>query len=119
MIYLLIFSPPGNSEMSRFLLFGQGYPGSVRGIPIQKYDDPNYESMVPILNLQSPRAVDFYAAEDYVYYADSTNYTIGRQKLNGTHREDLLSDCEYIEWYICVSVLNKLIDVLVKVIIFF
>ena len=75
-------------------MFGQGYPGSVRGIPIQKYEDPNYESMVPILNLQSPRAVDFYAAEDYVYYADSTNYTIGRQKLNGTLREDLLSDCK-------------------------
>eukprot|EP00057_Strongylocentrotus_purpuratus_P026506 XP_011680980.1 PREDICTED: low-density lipoprotein receptor-related protein 1 isoform X3 [Strongylocentrotus purpuratus] len=81
-----------NADNAKFLLFGQGYPGSVRGIPVNESRDPNYESMVPILNLQSPRAVDFYAAEDYVYYADSTNYTIGRQKLNGTHREDLLND---------------------------
>lgn len=91
MLYSLL---SGNADNAKFLLFGQGYPGSVRGIPVNESRDPNYESMVPILNLQSPRAVDFYAAEDYVYYADSTNYTIGRQKLNGTHREDLLNDCK-------------------------
>ncbi|XP_071495091.1 low-density lipoprotein receptor-related protein 1-like [Diadema antillarum] len=81
-----------NLGMNRFLLFGQGYPGSVRAIPLEPTDDPNYESMVPILNLNSPRGVDFYAAEEYVYFADSTKHVIGRQRLNGTGREDLLTD---------------------------
>ena len=85
------FSEP--SRAPQFLIYGQGFPGSIHGIPLTASIDGNTtESMVPILNLESPRAVDYWAKNKTVYYADSYNYVIARQKLDGSGRENLLTE---------------------------
>ncbi|XP_033629378.1 low-density lipoprotein receptor-related protein 1-like isoform X2 [Asterias rubens] len=88
-----------NRDNSRFLIYGQSFPGSVHGIPMTDRSD-EAESIIPVTNLESPRAVDYYAAEEYIYFADSNNYIIGRQRINGTDREELItervSNCEGI-----------------------
>ncbi|XP_038049226.1 prolow-density lipoprotein receptor-related protein 1-like [Patiria miniata] len=80
-----------NSDNSKFLIYGQSFPGSIHGIPMDRVPD-NREVMIPIINLNSPRAVDYYAAEEYIYYADSNSYVIGRQKIDGTGAERLIED---------------------------
>ena len=52
------------------------------------------EYMIPIENLMNPRALDFHAASDFIYFADSTNYIIGRQKIDGTERDTILKEGE-------------------------
>ncbi|XP_071823394.1 prolow-density lipoprotein receptor-related protein 1-like isoform X3 [Apostichopus japonicus] len=87
-----------------FLLYGQGVPGSVHGIPLTKEDNLNSESMKPITGLDSPRAVDFYGQDGYVYYSDSAKYQIGRQMLNGSGHEiildEMIAKCEglAVDW---------------------
>ncbi|XP_038606813.1 low-density lipoprotein receptor-related protein 1B [Tachyglossus aculeatus] len=73
-----------------FLFYGKGRPGIVRGMdPHAKVAD---EAMIPIENLVSPRALDFHAAANYIYFADTTSFLIGRQKVDGTQRETVLKD---------------------------
>lgn len=50
------------------------------------------EHMIPIENLMNPRALDFHAETGFIYFADTTSYLIGRQKIDGTDRETILKD---------------------------
>lgn len=50
------------------------------------------EHMIPIENLMNPRALDFHAETGFIYFADTTSYLIGRQKIDGTERETILKD---------------------------
>lgn len=52
------------------------------------------EYMIPIENLMNPRALDFHAASEYIYFADATSYIIGRQKIDGTERDTILKEGE-------------------------
>lgn len=50
------------------------------------------EYMIPIENLMNPRALDYHAASEYIYFADATSYIIGRQKIDGTERDTILKE---------------------------
>ena len=50
------------------------------------------EYMIPIENLMNPRALDFHAESEYIYFADATSYIIGRQKIDGTERDTILKE---------------------------
>lgn len=69
------------------------------------------EYMIPIENLVNPRALDFHAETNYIYFADTTSFLIGRQKIDGTERETILKDgrwwwhseiltAEELEWHL-------------------
>nr|XP_042700082.1 LOW QUALITY PROTEIN: prolow-density lipoprotein receptor-related protein 1 [Chrysemys picta bellii] len=77
-------------EHELFLVYGKGRPGIIRGMDMgAKVPD---EHMIPIENLMNPRALDFHAETGFVYFADTTSYLIGRQKIDGTERETILKD---------------------------
>lgn len=76
-----------------FLFYGKGRPGIVRGLDVRA-DESGDERMVPIEDLVSPRALDFHAEMSYIYFADTTSFLIGRQKIDGTGRETILKDGE-------------------------
>ena len=86
------FHPLEISNKEQFLIYGQSFPGSIHGISMNSSIGSLKESMVPILNLESPRAVEFWAKKKFVYYADSYNYVIARQKLDGSERKSLLTE---------------------------
>lgn len=50
------------------------------------------EYMIPIENLMNPRALDFHASSEFIYFADATSYIIGRQKIDGTERDIILKE---------------------------
>ena len=50
------------------------------------------EYMIPIENLMNPRALDFHAESEFIYFADATSYIIGRQKIDGTERDTILKE---------------------------
>lgn len=52
------------------------------------------EHMVPIEDLVNPRAIDYHAELGYIYFADTTSFLIGRQKIDGSNRETILKDGE-------------------------
>lgn len=71
-------------------MYGKGRPGIIRGMDMgAKVPD---EHMIPIENLMNPRALDFHAETGFIYFADTTSYLIGRQKVDGTERETILKD---------------------------
>ncbi|XP_048835137.1 low-density lipoprotein receptor-related protein 1B-like isoform X4 [Brienomyrus brachyistius] len=74
-----------------FLFYGKGRPGIIRGLDISAGESGG-ERMVPIEDLVSPRALDFHAETSYIYFADTTSFLIGRQKIDGTGRESILKD---------------------------
>uniref|UniRef100_A0A8C5UEH1 EGF-like domain-containing protein n=2 Tax=Passeriformes TaxID=9126 RepID=A0A8C5UEH1_9PASS len=77
-------------EHELFLVYGKGRPGIIRGMDMgAKVPD---EHMIPIENLMNPRALDFHAETGFIYFADTTSYLIGRQKIDGTERETVLKD---------------------------
>lgn len=53
---------------------------------------PGDEHMIQIEGLVSPQALDFHAETGYIYFADTTSFQIGRQKIDGTGRETILKD---------------------------
>ncbi|XP_005162276.1 low-density lipoprotein receptor-related protein 1 isoform X2 [Danio rerio] len=77
-------------EHELFLIYGKGRPGVIRGMDMHStvYD----EHIVPIENLNNPRALDFHAETEFIYFADATSYIIGRQKLDGTERDIIVKD---------------------------
>ncbi|XP_061081754.1 low-density lipoprotein receptor-related protein 1B-like [Conger conger] len=79
-----------------FLFYGKGRPGIIRGLDMNiKSSD---EHMVQIEDLVSPRALDFHAETSYVYFADTTSFSIGRQKIDGSGRETILKvDLDNVE----------------------
>ncbi|XP_021325253.1 low-density lipoprotein receptor-related protein 1B isoform X1 [Danio rerio] len=73
-----------------FLFYGKGRPGVIRGLDMNiKSGD---EHLIQIEGLVSPRALDFHAESGYVYFADTTSFLIGRQKIDGTARETILKE---------------------------
>lgn len=50
------------------------------------------EYMIPIENLMNPRALDFHAESEFIYFADATSYIIGRQKIDGTERDIIVKE---------------------------
>ncbi|XP_048808618.1 low-density lipoprotein receptor-related protein 1B isoform X3 [Lagopus muta] len=73
-----------------FLFYGKGRPGIIRGMDLNTKVSDEY--MIPIENLVNPRALDFHAETNYIYFADTTSFLIGRQKIDGTERETILKD---------------------------
>uniref|UniRef100_A0A3P9A5H3 EGF-like domain-containing protein n=1 Tax=Esox lucius TaxID=8010 RepID=A0A3P9A5H3_ESOLU len=73
-----------------FLFYGRGRPGMIRGLDLNSKSE--VEHMVQIDNLISPRAIDFHAETGHIYFADTTSFLIGRQRLDGTNRETILKD---------------------------
>ncbi|KAM3855508.1 LOW QUALITY PROTEIN: low-density lipoprotein receptor-related protein 1B [Vipera latastei] len=73
-----------------FLFYGKGRPGIIQGMDLNtKIAD---EHMIPIENLVNPRALDYHAETNYIYFADTTSFLIGRQKVDGSSRETILKD---------------------------
>ncbi|MBN3319690.1 LRP1B protein, partial [Atractosteus spatula] len=73
-----------------FLFYGKGRPGIIRGMGLNtKAGD---EHMIQIEDLVNPRALDFHAETNYIYFADTTSFLIGRQKIDGMGRETILKD---------------------------
>ncbi|XP_048838951.1 low-density lipoprotein receptor-related protein 1 isoform X2 [Brienomyrus brachyistius] len=72
-----------------FLVYARSDPGIIRGMNINTTDP--VDSMIPIQNLQTPQALDFHAKSKFIYFADSTKDVIGRQKIDGKEREDILT----------------------------
>ncbi|XP_062904698.1 low-density lipoprotein receptor-related protein 1-like isoform X1 [Mobula hypostoma] len=73
-----------------FLFYGKGRPGIIRGMDLNTKATDEY--MVQVENLVNPRALDFHAETNYIYFADTTSFLIGRQKIDGTGRETILKD---------------------------
>ncbi|XP_076159537.1 low-density lipoprotein receptor-related protein 1B-like [Alosa pseudoharengus] len=73
-----------------FLFYGKGRPGVIRGLDVKT--KPGDEHMIQIEGLVSPRALDFHSETGYIYFADTTSFQIGRQKIDGTGRETILKD---------------------------
>uniref|UniRef100_A0A667YNG9 LDL receptor related protein 1 n=1 Tax=Myripristis murdjan TaxID=586833 RepID=A0A667YNG9_9TELE len=73
-----------------FLVYGKGRPGIIRGMDMNAKVPDEY--MIPIENLMNPRALDFHAASEFIYFADATSYIIGRQKIDGTERDTILKE---------------------------
>ncbi|XP_063064253.1 low-density lipoprotein receptor-related protein 1 isoform X3 [Engraulis encrasicolus] len=71
-----------------FLVYGKGRPGIIRGMDLNAKVPDEY--MIPIENLMNPRALDFHAETEFIYFADATNYMIGRQKIDGTDRDTII-----------------------------
>lgn len=88
--FVPLFVPALEPEHELFLVYGKGRPGIIRGMDMgAKVPD---EHMIPIENLMNPRALDFHAETGFIYFADTTSYLIGRQKIDGTERETILKD---------------------------
>uniref|UniRef100_A0A4W3IBD4 LDL receptor related protein 1B n=1 Tax=Callorhinchus milii TaxID=7868 RepID=A0A4W3IBD4_CALMI len=73
-----------------FLFYGKGRPGIIRGMDLNTKALDEY--MIQVENLVNPRALDFHAETNYIYFADTTSFLIGRQKIDGTGRETILKD---------------------------
>ncbi|XP_026091548.1 low-density lipoprotein receptor-related protein 1B [Carassius auratus] len=89
-----VLASDGNSckkpKNELFLFYGKGRPGVIRGLDMNvKSGD---EHLIQIEGLVSPRALDFHAESNYIYFADTTSFLIGRQKIDGTARETILKD---------------------------
>lgn len=76
-----------------FLFYGKGRPGVIRGLDMNIKSSE--EHMEPIEDLVNPRAIDYHAELGHIYFADTTSFLIGRQKLDGNGRETILKDGEY------------------------
>lgn len=83
----LVLSEP---DHELFLVYGKGRPGIIRGMDMNAKVPDEY--MIPIENLMNPRALDFHAASEFIYFADATSYIIGRQKIDGTERDTILKE---------------------------
>ncbi|XP_047198611.1 low-density lipoprotein receptor-related protein 1B-like [Hippoglossus stenolepis] len=87
---LFAFLPRHQPKSDLFLFYGKGRPGVIRGLDMNiKSSD---EHMVPIQDLVNPRAIDYHAELGHIYFADTTSFLIGRQKIDGSGRETILKD---------------------------
>ncbi|KAI2660779.1 Low-density lipoprotein receptor-related protein 1 [Labeo rohita] len=73
-----------------FLFYGKGRPGIIRGLDLNVKS--SNEHIVPIEDLVNPRALDYHAETGNIYFADTTSFLIGRQKVDGSSRETILKD---------------------------
>lgn len=72
------------ANRSQFLLYGQQKPGVVRGLDIHSLKD---EVIIPMIDLARPTALDYHAAANHLYLADSEKMTIERQELTTGTKE--------------------------------
>uniref|UniRef100_A0A3B3CNN9 EGF-like domain-containing protein n=1 Tax=Oryzias melastigma TaxID=30732 RepID=A0A3B3CNN9_ORYME len=77
-------------EHELFLVYGKGRPGVIRGMDMNAKVPDEY--MIPIENLMNPRALDFHAESEFIYFADATSYIIGRQRIDGTERDIIMKE---------------------------
>lgn len=89
-IQCFFFSSSAEPDHELFLVYGKGRPGIIRGMDMNAKVPDEY--MIPIENLMNPRALDFHAASEFIYFADATSYIIGRQKIDGTERDTILKE---------------------------
>lgn len=87
---MFVTPSPAEPDHELFLVYGKGRPGIIRGMDMNAKVPDEY--MIPIENLMNPRALDFHAASEFIYFADATNYIIGRQKIDGTERDTILKE---------------------------
>lgn len=87
-VFVLHFTTEPEHEL--FLVYGKGRPGVIRGMDMNAKVPDEY--MIPIENLMNPRALDFHAGSEFIYFADATSYIIGRQKIDGTERDIILKE---------------------------
>ncbi|KAG1968577.1 low-density lipoprotein receptor-related protein 1B [Pimephales promelas] len=73
-----------------FLFYGKGRPGIIRGLDMNVKS--SNEHIVPIEDLVNPRALDYHAETGNIFFADTTSFLIGRQKVDGSGRETILKD---------------------------
>lgn len=83
-----------------FLFYGRGRPGVIRGLDLNSKSEA--EHMVQIDNLVNPRAISFHAETSHIYFADTTSFLIGRQRLDGTNRKTILKDGQCIQMVLFV-----------------
>ncbi|XP_058238194.1 low-density lipoprotein receptor-related protein 1B-like isoform X2 [Hemibagrus wyckioides] len=76
-----------------FVMYSKGRPGAIRSFGID--GGSRDERMVQVEGLANPRVLDFHATSNYVYFADSTDFLIGRQRLDGSGRETVVKDGVY------------------------
>lgn len=86
----MLFVSSAEPDHELFLVYGKGRPGIIRGMDMNAKVPDEY--MIPIENLMNPRALDFHAASEFIYFADATSYIIGRQKIDGTERDTILKE---------------------------
>lgn len=92
-IHLPLFaflSSSAEPEHELFLVYSKGRPGVIRGMDMNAKVPDEY--MIPIENLMNPRALDFHAESEFIYFADATSYIIGRQKIDGTERDSIVKE---------------------------
>lgn len=87
---VFFFFSSAEPDHELFLVYGKGRPGIIRGMDMNAKVPDEY--MIPIENLMNPRALDFHAASEFIYFADATSYIIGRQKIDGTERDTILKE---------------------------
>lgn len=99
MLTFSVFCSSKEPDHELFLVYGKGRPGIIRGMDMNAKVPDEY--MIPIENLMNPRALDFHAASEFIYFADATSYIIGRQKIDGTERDTILKDgnCDVLPSY--------------------
>lgn len=90
--FIHLFFSSAEPDHELFLVYGKGRPGIIRGMDMNAKVPDEY--MIPIENLMNPRALDFHAASEFIYFADATSYIIGRQKIDGTERDNILKEGE-------------------------
>ena len=84
-----------------FLFYGKGRPGVIRGLDLN--NKSRVQPMPPIEGLVNPRAIDFHAETRQIYFADTTSFLIGRQRLDGSRRETILKDGPLFYVYLHVA----------------
>lgn len=85
-----LFCLAAEPEHELFLVYGKGRPGVIRGMDMNAKVPDEY--MIPIENLMNPRALDFHAESEFIYFADATSYIIGRQKIDGNERDTIVKE---------------------------
>ena len=70
-----------------FLLYTNGRLGEVRGISLDPTKQ-DFQVIKPIDNLHKPVAVDVDVLNQYIYYSDALQMSIGRRKIDGSQRND-------------------------------
>ena len=72
------------ASRNQFLLYGQQKPGVVRGLDLT---EPKTEVMLPMIDLSRPTAMDYHAAANHIYLADSNRLRIERHHMKNGSKE--------------------------------
>ncbi|XP_077974467.1 prolow-density lipoprotein receptor-related protein 1-like isoform X1 [Styela clava] len=93
-------------EEQKFLLIGKTRPGEIKAVNMFK-PEHTIEPIVPIENLQNPKAIDYYndsSGDRWVVFSDTTRFVIAKRKIGSLVDEIIFSSgihtCEglAIDW---------------------